>query len=153
MHLLPWILMELGGDCQKMRDLYFGSVDHPNELRDGSANCDENHYFYTGMEWVANGDDNLTNSKNTLNGCVGCHKILILENIYASSTSITPTKIPTIIPSNYPSSYPTIPTVNPSTIPSVNPSAIPTVNPSTAVTVPTVNPTKRPLNITRVCVD
>merc|ERR1719221_378872 len=63
---------------------YFGLVDHPNNLKDGSAQCDENHYFNTGTEWIANGAYNLTNAKNSANGCVGCDKIDALEARYES---------------------------------------------------------------------
>ena len=99
---------------------YFSTVDHSDELVEGTADCVENHYFYTGNEWVANGGYNLTNAKNTDNGCVGCDKVLILENIWENrdDIAIDPTQEPTSDPTT---AQPTADTDNPTSKPTTDP--------------------------------
>jgi len=117
---------------------YFATVDDPDKLilNDGSANCMENHYFYTGREWVANGGDgkngNLTNDKNTANGCIGCSKIAALETVYNARDNIAvPTTDPTLSPTT---SAPTPPTKSPATQQPTAPTLTPTLSPSRAPT-------------------
>ena len=83
-----FIAKDTNGDWWRLPEderYYFATVGHPDNLIDGSAGCDENHYFYTGTQWVANGAYNLTNSKNYVDGCVGCDKVSALETEYASA--------------------------------------------------------------------
>eukprot|EP01084_Bolivina_argentea_P065160 118783_1 len=117
---------------------YFATVNKPTDLLDGTANCMENHYFYTGTEYVANGGEGLINAKNTANGCIGCDKILLLDNIYNNRNTIAfPTISPTIT-TNAPSVPPT--TAAPT---DENGTAKPTTTkPTTAI--PTINPTINP---------
>jgi len=117
---------------------YFGTVDHPNALREETANCMENHYFYTGQEWVANGAEGLTNAKNTGNGCIGCDKVMVLEDVYNNrDSSVSTTSDPTT--ANPTTSDPTtaipttaIPTEGPTKEPTDDPTEEPTKDPTTA---------------------
>ncbi|CAJ1457027.1 unnamed protein product [Effrenium voratum] len=66
---------------------YFGTVSQPQNLVDGDARCGENHYYYTGSQWVANGGPGLSNAKTSATGCVGCGKVSSLHDMWLHKKS------------------------------------------------------------------
>ncbi|OLP98128.1 hypothetical protein AK812_SmicGene19460 [Symbiodinium microadriaticum] len=65
------------------KEYYFGTVSQPQSLLGGSAACAENHYYFDGSEWSANGGPGLANNKTEAGGCAGCSKARLLNELVA----------------------------------------------------------------------